>query len=102
MKRYLLFAYDEYYPSGGWYDFRGSFDSIEEAKKFCDRVNRDWAEIVDSQEGKVLLDGIRSTKDKFGDKYHSMDSAYMARISAMLNNEDLETIHTWEWKDQDE
>lgn len=24
--RFLLFAYDEYYPNGGWKDFRGMYD----------------------------------------------------------------------------
>jgi hypothetical protein len=32
MKRYLLFTYDSYYPGGGWTDFAGSFDTIEEAR----------------------------------------------------------------------
>ena len=34
MKRYLLFKCDRYYPSGGWGDFAGSFDSIAEARAF--------------------------------------------------------------------
>ena len=32
MKRYLLFAGDNYYPCGGWNDFEGSFDTKEEIK----------------------------------------------------------------------
>lgn len=32
MKRYLLFTSDQYYPSGGWEDFKGGFDTIEAAK----------------------------------------------------------------------
>lgn len=31
MKRYLAFAGDNYYPDGGWEDFRGDFDTCEEA-----------------------------------------------------------------------
>lgn len=31
MKRFLLFAGFNYYPEGGWSDFRGSFDTAEEA-----------------------------------------------------------------------
>jgi hypothetical protein len=27
MKRYLLFTFTSYYPSGGWKDFSGSFDT---------------------------------------------------------------------------
>jgi hypothetical protein len=32
MKRFVVFAFDWYYPSGGMNDLRGSADSIEEAK----------------------------------------------------------------------
>jgi hypothetical protein len=31
-KRYLLFSFDGYYPSGGWDDFVKDFDSLDEAK----------------------------------------------------------------------
>jgi len=65
MKRYLLFAGDSYYPHGGWSDFKGSFDALEESKleENCSRVslNRDgsdsgerwkwsWGHIVDSEQ----------------------------------------------------
>jgi hypothetical protein len=30
--RYLLFAGDYYYPAGGWKDFYGAFESLEEAE----------------------------------------------------------------------
>ena len=32
IKRYLVFASDDYYPSGGWGDFVGAFDEIDEAR----------------------------------------------------------------------
>ncbi len=28
---YLLFAFETYYPSGGWGDFKGKFDTIDQA-----------------------------------------------------------------------
>lgn len=31
MKRYLVFAGKNYYPGGGWSDFRGAFDDLESA-----------------------------------------------------------------------
>ena len=31
MKKYLLFTFNEYYPCGGFEDYVGAFDSIEEA-----------------------------------------------------------------------
>lgn len=30
MKRYLLFKGVDYYPSGGWEDFKGDYDSVDE------------------------------------------------------------------------
>lgn len=33
IKRYVLFAYDNYYPVGGWNDYKDSFNEISEAKK---------------------------------------------------------------------
>ena len=36
MKRYLLFSGEDYYPSGGAYDFIGSFESIEDAVNALD------------------------------------------------------------------
>jgi hypothetical protein len=56
MKRFLLFAVHNYYPGGGWNDFQGSYDTLDEAtiagivagQKFDD-----W-EIVDSTIEKVV------------------------------------------------
>lgn len=31
--KYHLFAYDQYYPGGGMDDYRGSFETLTEAKK---------------------------------------------------------------------
>lgn len=31
MKRYALFTYWQYYPGGGWNDFKDSFDTVKEA-----------------------------------------------------------------------
>ena len=37
MKRYLLFAGDQYYPSGGWNDFKNSFHSLKEATEAANK-----------------------------------------------------------------
>jgi hypothetical protein len=56
VKPYLLFAGDNYYPSGGLDDLRGDFDTLEEAKLAAlltagpDRANRwrdRWWSIVE-------------------------------------------------------
>ena len=56
LKRYLLFAGDYYYPSGGMNDFVDSFDSIEEAvaqhdKNFIDS----WKHVYDCVEVRTVL-----------------------------------------------
>jgi len=50
--KYLVFAGKAYYPEGGWRDFKGIFDSLEEAREFLDeRLVKSvwgptWADIV--------------------------------------------------------
>lgn len=56
MKRFALFAGMHYYPNGGWEDFRGSFDSIEETKEFIG--NNDWFQIVDFTVGEIVCDNL--------------------------------------------
>jgi hypothetical protein len=51
---YLVFFGDNYYPCGGWSDFKGSFDTIEEAREFLLTKNFDWYQIVDSQRGEIV------------------------------------------------
>jgi hypothetical protein len=55
VKRFLFFANDTYYPCGGWGDFQGAFDTLEEAKAAvddCAKCSRgpDWWEIVDLEQ----------------------------------------------------
>lgn len=55
MKRYLLFQFDDYYPSGGWKDFTGDFDSITDA--LTNRANDpqgDLYQLVDTQLKQVI------------------------------------------------
>lgn len=43
MKRYLTFIGAIYYPSGGMDDFKGDFDTIEEAQNFIEeKVEQQW------------------------------------------------------------
>lgn len=42
MKRFILFAGSEYYPGGGWNDFRGFFDSTEEINQYLAGKSFDW------------------------------------------------------------
>lgn len=51
MKRYLLFAGQVYYPSGGWDDLRGNFDTLEDCHEIINlRYTTDdyWWHIIDT------------------------------------------------------
>lgn len=39
MKRYLVFAYESYYPGGGWSDFSKSFADRDEAIAHADTLH---------------------------------------------------------------
>ena len=43
---YSLFTGDRYYPSGGWHDYRGSFESLEKALIRLSSLKYDWWHIV--------------------------------------------------------
>jgi len=51
MKRFMIFAYDSYYPSGGMHDFQADFDTIEEAQLYIQNECGGWqcVDIYDSQ-----------------------------------------------------
>lgn len=58
MKRFLLFAYVQYYPSGGAHDLAGDFDTLEEARASqaaspVDGVPDDFAHVLDTETGEV-------------------------------------------------
>jgi hypothetical protein len=58
MKRFILFASDYYYSSGGWNDFIESFDTLEEAQARCDpSLDADWYQIVDTTTGLIEAQG---------------------------------------------
>lgn len=50
MSRFLLFAGNDYYPAGGWGDFKGDFDTQEEAEAFLANSTQkfDWKQIIDT------------------------------------------------------
>lgn len=54
MEKYLLFAGFEYYPSGGWGDYQGSFATLEEAVQKSLSQEWDWVEIVDIDTKQVV------------------------------------------------
>lgn len=61
MKRYLLFVGEPFYPRGGWHDFRGDFDSVDdgvatgrELKDSPDFIAGRWWHVVDTDTGKIV------------------------------------------------
>ena len=46
-KKWIVFAFSQYYPSGGLGDIVGSFDELDDAYKCMRETNNDYAEIVD-------------------------------------------------------
>lgn len=48
MKRYLVFKGSDYYPNGGWEDFSGDFDTIEEAREAATTNRYEWSHIIDT------------------------------------------------------
>lgn len=59
VKRYLLFAGDQYYPSGGWHDLSGEFDSIEEAEEYVFERGYEWWHVVDREELRIVKAGCQ-------------------------------------------
>jgi hypothetical protein len=53
---YLIFAGHNYYPYGGWHDFKGKFNSKDECLEYLVNNNKfDWWHIV--QDGKIIKSG---------------------------------------------
>lgn len=46
-KRFILFEYDSYYPSGGMSDCSNSFETLDEAVNDGKLSKSDWVEIFD-------------------------------------------------------
>lgn len=60
MDKYVLFAGDYYYPSGGMEDIKGWFpDEASAVEAGCTWRSRgyDWWQVVDSQTWKVIKEG---------------------------------------------
>jgi hypothetical protein len=62
MNRYMVFYGYDYYPNGGWKDFRAAFDTLEGALEMV--ANKpssiDWWHIVDANTGEIVKESIRS------------------------------------------
>jgi len=72
LKRYLLFGGGSLISSdGGWGDFCGSFDTIDQAKEYVDESEA-WASIVDGEISEIVWSYIR---DDYGDGWEDETSS---------------------------
>ena len=55
MKRYILFRFGNFYPSGGMNDVEGHYDTLEEATDYVDECR---SEYVDWGEHYHILDTV--------------------------------------------
>jgi hypothetical protein len=65
-KRYIVFAYNQYYPSGGWNDYQGSYETVDEAKAAAKNLREgnfalhgweyEYTQIVDLETGRTVED----------------------------------------------
>lgn len=69
--RYLVFAGQYYYPSGGWDDYRAQFDNLDEARSYAKslikfeqsylggwiNVGEDWWQIISLESLTVVEHG---------------------------------------------
>ena len=62
MKRFALFAGSNYYPDGGFNDFRGSFDTSAEAVRAVADLKGlvDWWHVIDLTTGQRVEWGFAS------------------------------------------
>lgn len=60
LKRYLLFSYVDYYPSGGWNDFEESFDDVVKAKAAAMGClsKHGYIDLIDSETGANMAETI--------------------------------------------
>lgn len=63
MKRFLAFAYESYYPSGGKGDFIGDFDTLEAVSS--QKASNDFLDVLDTSTGEwmeFVREGLHARK----------------------------------------
>ena len=67
--KYLLFLGDLFYPSGGWMDLVGVFDSFSEARDVIESISPfdRWFHVVFN--GKIIAKGQGTLDDDYKDQW---------------------------------
>lgn len=58
MKRYLIFAYNNYYPSGGMQDFVSDIDNLLLLEDILKDIKEDYFHVYDTFENKFIIKEI--------------------------------------------
>ncbi len=59
-RRFCVFAGADYYPSGGWHDFRASRDTLEQAVQAAEKLMEDeflqysWWQVFDMDQRRIV------------------------------------------------
>lgn len=95
MKRYAAFAYDCYYPSGGWSDCVGMSDNIGEAVSFAHESKRDCQEVVDLTEGRIVWEGTGPTHNYTGPMARAVKESTESYIGGINSGYQGSTVKEW-------
>jgi len=63
MNTYLVFAGNEFYPNGGWLDFKHTFTSLDDAMTYLTIKHFDWYQVVDSTTCEIVKQHNKYGKD---------------------------------------
>ena len=89
MKKYMLFGGWEYYPAGGWADFLGDYDTLEEAVQGVQDLNGEWFGIVDSESKEYVARATKKENEYCEDKIRyfvrSKEGALDQEVSDLLS-----------------
>ena len=64
MKRYLVFAFDDYYPCGGWEDFIKDFDNDYAALQCALGSKEPNRQIIDLTNGRDIYSELNNQYDR--------------------------------------
>ena len=53
-KKYILFQFETYYPSGGLGDITDSYDTLAEAQAAAEKSPQDYNEVVDRDSWEIV------------------------------------------------
>ncbi len=54
LRTFALFAGSDYYPDGGWKDYRGAFDTERDALIAAAALGADWFHVVNLPTGEIV------------------------------------------------